>query len=70
MMFLAQKITADTALQWGLIHQTVADDELLTTARALAGSLAKGPTRAFALLRQVKWRASLADAGKARPKLH
>jgi 2-(1,2-epoxy-1,2-dihydrophenyl)acetyl-CoA isomerase len=52
MMFLAQKITADTALQWGLIHQTVADGELLVTARALAGSLAGGPTRAFALLRQ------------------
>jgi 2-(1,2-epoxy-1,2-dihydrophenyl)acetyl-CoA isomerase len=52
MMFLAEKVSAETALQWGLIHQVTDDDELLTTARAVANNLATGPTRAFALLRE------------------
>jgi len=65
MMFLAEKVGAETALQWGLIHQMADDDELLATARALAASLARGPTRAFALLRQALSRSassSLSDA--------
>lgn len=52
MMFLAEKVNAETALQWGLIHQMADDDELLPTARAVASNLATGPTQAFALLRQ------------------
>lgn len=52
MMFLAEKIPAETALQWGLIHQVTSDEELAETARSLATRLAEGPTCAYALLKR------------------
>lgn len=52
MMMLGEKISAATALDWGMIYQVVPDAELLSTATALAQRLAKGPTRAYALIRQ------------------
>jgi 2-(1,2-epoxy-1,2-dihydrophenyl)acetyl-CoA isomerase len=52
MMFLAEKIPAETALAWGLIHQVTEDDNLLPTARSAARYFAEGPARAFALLKR------------------
>jgi 2-(1,2-epoxy-1,2-dihydrophenyl)acetyl-CoA isomerase len=52
MMMLGERISAQTAVEWGLIHQAVEDDVLLPHARELAVRLAQGPTRAYALIRQ------------------
>lgn len=40
-------LSAQEALDWGLINSVVADDEVLTEARTLASKLAAGPTNAF-----------------------
>ena len=40
-------LTADEALEWGVVTSVVDDTELLTTAEALAQRLAAGPTRAY-----------------------
>lgn len=44
-------ITADQALDWGMISEIVPPSELRERAAALAGSLAQGPTRAFGRMR-------------------
>ncbi|WP_328353138.1 enoyl-CoA hydratase-related protein [Mycobacterium sp. NBC_00419] len=51
-------ITAEQALEWGMISEIVPAAELRERAAALAGSLAQGPTRAFA-----RMRALLRDSG-------
>ncbi|PBC35999.1 enoyl-CoA hydratase [Rhodococcus sp. ACPA4] len=51
LMLLGDKITASQALDWGLVHRVVADEEVLATASGLARNLAAGPTEAY---RQVK----------------
>lgn len=50
--FLGDKLTAETAAEWGLIWQVVDDAELMPTVRTLARRLAQQPTRALALLKQ------------------
>ncbi len=40
-------LSADKAMEWGIVAQVVADAELLFEARILASKLASGPTRAF-----------------------
>jgi 2-(1,2-epoxy-1,2-dihydrophenyl)acetyl-CoA isomerase len=52
MMMLAEKIPADTAVQWGMIHRVTEDSELTETARTVAKGLSNGPTRSFALMKQ------------------
>lgn len=52
MMMLGERIAADKAEAWGLIHKAVDDAELMPQARALAERLAAGPTRALGLMRQ------------------
>ena len=52
MMMLGERITAEQALDWGMIYQVVDDDQLLPTAQSLAARLARGPTRTYALIRQ------------------
>ncbi len=52
MMMLGEKIPAETAAEWGMIYKVVEDAELMTTAHAIAAKLAKGPTQAYALIRQ------------------
>jgi 2-(1,2-epoxy-1,2-dihydrophenyl)acetyl-CoA isomerase len=47
MVLLNSVLTAQQALEWGLINQVVADDQVLPTALALAQKLADGPTRSF-----------------------
>jgi 2-(1,2-epoxy-1,2-dihydrophenyl)acetyl-CoA isomerase len=52
MMMLGERIKAEQALDWGLVYQVVEDAELMATATALAERFAKGPTRAYTLIRQ------------------
>jgi 2-(1,2-epoxy-1,2-dihydrophenyl)acetyl-CoA isomerase len=51
MMMLGERIPAETAAQWGMIYKMVDDDALAAESHALAARLAKGPTRAYALIR-------------------
>lgn len=57
MMLLGERIGADKAADWGLIHRAVADEALLSDAFALAERLAAGPTVALGLMRR-----NIADA--------
>lgn len=41
------KVTADQALEWGIVHQVVADDQLQAVALEAAKRLAVGPTAAY-----------------------
>lgn len=52
MALLGERVPAEKALTWGLIHQVVADDALDAAALALATRLAAGPTRALGLARR------------------
>ncbi len=47
MVLLNPVLSAQQALEWGLINQVVADDQVLPTAIDLARQLTKGPTRSF-----------------------
>lgn len=51
-MMLGERIGAEKAAEWGLIHRAVDDADLLPQALALAERLANGPTRALGLMRQ------------------
>ncbi|UUV08103.1 2-(1,2-epoxy-1,2-dihydrophenyl)acetyl-CoA isomerase PaaG [Ruegeria sp. YS9] len=48
----AQPLPAKQAEDWGLIWKAVADDQLMTEARALAAQLANGPTLGLGLTKQ------------------
>ena len=48
MALLGEPITAERALEWGLINRVVSDGKLLDESRELARSLAQGPTRSYA----------------------
>ena len=48
MALLGQPVSADQALEWGLINKVVPEEELMHQARALAQRLAAGPTRSYA----------------------
>ncbi len=52
---LAEKLPAETALQWGLINRVSDDAALLDDAMAIARRLAEGPTAAFAMTRRLYW---------------
>lgn len=52
MMMLGERIDATCAEQWGLLHRTVEAEQLEPEARKLAERLARGPTKAYALMRQ------------------
>ena len=52
MMMLGEKLRAETAADWGLIHKAFDDDALIAEARALAERLAAGPTVALGLMRR------------------
>ena len=49
MAFLGERISADTAEQWGMIWRCVDDEQLMPEATKLAGHLASQPTRALAM---------------------
>lgn len=52
MMLLGEKIGADKAEAWGLIHRCVDDDALMPEALALVDRLARGPTVALGVMRR------------------
>ena len=52
MMMLGERVPADRALRWGMVHKVVPDEELDGEALALAERLAAGPTVALGLMRQ------------------
>lgn len=51
MCLLADKISADQALEWGLIWEVVEDDQLQDRTSALAERLGNGPTEAYRLMK-------------------
>jgi 2-(1,2-epoxy-1,2-dihydrophenyl)acetyl-CoA isomerase len=53
MMMLGEKIPAETAADWGLVHAVFDDDALMSAAHALALKLAAGPTRAYAAIKRM-----------------
>ena len=52
MMLLAEKISAEQALDWGMIYKVVPDDVLQGEAQRLAARLADGPTVSYGLIRR------------------
>jgi 2-(1,2-epoxy-1,2-dihydrophenyl)acetyl-CoA isomerase len=58
MSITADKVTAEQAENWGLIWKCLDDDKLMPEARALAVELAKGPTGAYALIKQALYASS------------
>ncbi len=52
MMMLGERLPAEKAEAWGLIHAAVDDDQLMARSMALAERLAAGPTLALGLMRQ------------------
>lgn len=52
MMMLGERIKAEKAESWGMIHRAVDDDVVVTEAQALARRLANGPTVALGLIRK------------------
>ncbi len=53
MMMLGERISAEQALDWGMIARVVDDEELRSEAVALATRLAQGPTVAYGLIRRL-----------------
>ncbi|MBN2501421.1 MAG: 2-(1,2-epoxy-1,2-dihydrophenyl)acetyl-CoA isomerase, partial [Anaerolineales bacterium] len=49
------------ALDWGLVNQLIAADELQATTLQMANSLASGPTQAYGLTKRAFNRAVLPD---------
>lgn len=52
MCLLADKISAETAAEWGLIWEVVDDEALGLRAREIATRLARGPTTAYRLMKE------------------
>ena len=52
MMMLGERVSADQALDWGMIYKVVPDDDLATEAMKLARRLALGPTVSYGMIRQ------------------
>jgi 2-(1,2-epoxy-1,2-dihydrophenyl)acetyl-CoA isomerase len=52
MALLGERVSAEQALDWGLVNQVLPDERLLDEANALVGRLAKGPTRSYASSKQ------------------
>lgn len=48
MMMLGERVSAEKALDWGLVNRVVADETLESEAGALVERLAAGPTRSYA----------------------
>lgn len=47
LMLTNRVLSAEEALDWGIVNQVVEPDDVLATAQAMAAKLAAGPTRAF-----------------------
>ena len=51
MLMLGRFVEAEEALRIGLVHRVVPDDELEAATLELAGQLARGPTKAYGLIK-------------------
>jgi 2-(1,2-epoxy-1,2-dihydrophenyl)acetyl-CoA isomerase len=51
LMLTNRKLSAEEALEWGLVTRVVADCDVVTVAEQLAAELANGPTRAYGLVK-------------------
>ncbi len=52
---MGEKLSAEKALDWGLINRVYDDGDLMAQARTLATELAAGPTIALSLIRRAYW---------------
>jgi 2-(1,2-epoxy-1,2-dihydrophenyl)acetyl-CoA isomerase len=53
-LFLTNRsLSADEALDWGLVNQVVEDADLIPTARALAARFAAGPTESYGMVKRL-----------------
>lgn len=52
MMMLGERISAEQAMDWGMIYKVSEPETLIDDANAMARKLAAGPTRSYALIRQ------------------
>ena len=48
----ADKITADQAADWGMVWESIPDDDFASTVHARAEKLANGPTKAYKYIKQ------------------
>jgi len=55
LVLLAERLSAEKALEWGLVNQIHDDDKLLDAALALAAELTARPAAPLALIRQAYW---------------
>ncbi len=53
LMMTNRRLSADEALQWGLVNQVVPPEEVMPTAMALAKQLAAGPTKSYGLVKKL-----------------
>lgn len=53
LLMLGQRLEADVAAEWGIVHEVAADGRAEAEARELATSLAAGPTVALGLTRRL-----------------
>lgn len=53
LMLTNRTLSADEALEWGLINQVAADDDLANAADKIADKLASGPTQAFGTVKEL-----------------
>ena len=53
MVLLNRTLSAREALDWGLVNEVVADDDLAGAVQALAERLRNGPTRAYGNARRL-----------------
>ncbi len=58
MAITGERVTADKALEWGLVNEVVPDEQLAEVVAAWARSLAEGPTLAYGLTKRAMRRAS------------
>jgi 2-(1,2-epoxy-1,2-dihydrophenyl)acetyl-CoA isomerase len=65
MMLLGQPVTADRALEIGMVNQVVPDTDVLSTAQELAARMAAGPTTAYATIKAALQYAATSDLPSA-----
>ncbi len=53
LMITNRVLSASEAMEWGLVGQVVADDELASAAAKLAAELAEGPTHTFGMVKRL-----------------
>ncbi|MFC1896903.1 enoyl-CoA hydratase/isomerase [Thermodesulfobacteriota bacterium] len=53
--FLAEKLPAEKALDWGLITRVYDEDQLMPESLKVAKELAAGPTVSFGMMRRIYW---------------